>query len=133
MPSEDEQRDPVHATLVAILQQLNRAESIHEGQERRQTLELREIERLLSDFWAIRHDHVKIPLVLGLLVRNGMVEARPATAYRLAPEPPLPPPTESRPKASGSWSIRPSKRTAFVDGGTAVSPSVEALSAPAVK
>jgi len=76
MPSEDEQRDPVHATLVAILQQLNRAESIHEGQERRQTLELREIERLLSDFWAIRHDHVKIPLVLGLLVRNGMVEAQ---------------------------------------------------------
>ena len=76
MPSDDDVRDPVHATLLAILQQLNRTESIHEGQERRQTLELREIERLLSDFWAIRHDHVKIPLALGLLVRNGLVEAQ---------------------------------------------------------
>lgn len=75
MPSDDEQRDPVRATLIAILQQLNRVESIHEGQERRQALELSEIERLLSDFWAIRHDHVKVPLALGLLVRNGMVEA----------------------------------------------------------
>ncbi|HEY1198333.1 MAG TPA: hypothetical protein VGG32_06365 [Thermoplasmata archaeon] len=76
MPSDDDHRDPVHATLIAILQQLNRAESLHEGQERHQTLELQEIERLLSDFWAIKHDHVKIPLALGLLVRNGMVEAQ---------------------------------------------------------
>ncbi len=76
MPSDDDQRDPVRATLIAILQQLNRVESIHEGNDDRQTLELREIERLLSDFWAIRHDQVKVPLVLGLLVRNGMVEAQ---------------------------------------------------------
>jgi len=89
MSPDEEQRDPVHATLVAILQQLNRIESIHEGQERRQTLELREIERLLSDFWAIKHDHVKIPLALGLLVRNGMVEAQ------AGPPPPPPTPTPS--------------------------------------
>jgi hypothetical protein len=76
MPSDDEQRDPVRATLIAVLQQLNRVESIHEGQENRQTLELREIQRLLSDFWAIKHDQVKVPLVLGLLVRNGLVEAQ---------------------------------------------------------
>lgn len=76
MPPAEDQSDPVRATLIAILQQLNRVESIHEGQERRQTLELREIERLLSDFWAIKHDQVKVPLVLGLLVRNGMVDAQ---------------------------------------------------------
>lgn len=89
MPSDDDQRDPVRATLIAILQQLNRVESMHEGQEHRQSLELREIERLLSDFWAIKHDHVKIPLVLGLLVRNGMVEAqageRPSGRTRTLP------------------------------------------------
>jgi len=90
MPPDDEQRDPVHATLVAILQQLNRVESIHEGQESHQSLELREIQRLLSDFWAIKHDQVKIPLVLGLLVRNGMVAAEagdPAPARSRTPSP----------------------------------------------
>jgi len=75
-PANDDRPDPVRATLIAILQQLNRVESIHEGQEHRQTLELREIERLLSDFWAIKHDQVKVPLALGLLVRNGMVDAQ---------------------------------------------------------
>jgi len=76
MPPDDEQKDPVRATLIAILQQLNRVESMHEGQEQRQTLELKEIERLLSEFWAIKLDHVKVPLALGLLVRNGMVDAQ---------------------------------------------------------
>jgi hypothetical protein len=76
MPSDADRPDLVHATLIAILQQLNRVESLHEGHEHRQALELREIERLLSDFWAIKHDHVKIALALGLLVRNGMVEAQ---------------------------------------------------------
>ncbi|HYB77367.1 MAG TPA: hypothetical protein VEE83_01630, partial [Thermoplasmata archaeon] len=70
----------MRATLIAILQQLNRVESMHEGQEHRQTLELREIERLLSDFWAIKHDQVKVPLALGLLVRNGMVDAQAGNA-----------------------------------------------------
>jgi len=76
MPPDDDQRDPVRATLIAILQQLNRVESMHEGQATHQNLELREIERLLSDFWAIKHDNVKVPLMLGLLVRNGMVDAQ---------------------------------------------------------
>jgi len=76
MPPGDERPDPVRATLIAILQQLNRVESMHEGHENRQTLELQEIERLLSDFWAIKLDQVKVPLALGLLVRNGMVEAQ---------------------------------------------------------
>jgi hypothetical protein len=78
MPSADDKPDPVRATLIAILQQLNRVESMHEGNENRQTLELQEIQRLLSDFWAIKLDQVKVPLALGLLVRNGMVEAQVA-------------------------------------------------------
>lgn len=61
---------------MAILQQLNRVESMHEGQARDQVLELADIERLLNRFWAIEKDHVKIPLVLGLLVRNGLVEVQ---------------------------------------------------------
>jgi hypothetical protein len=71
-----ERSDPVRSTLVAILQQLNRAESLHEGHERDQVLELLELERLLDRFWAVEHDHVKIPLALGMLVRNGLVEVQ---------------------------------------------------------
>jgi hypothetical protein len=73
MPSGDAP-DPVRATLVAILQQLNRVESMHEGQERDQALALADLERLLAKFWAIEQDLVKVSLALGLLVRNGMVE-----------------------------------------------------------
>jgi len=68
--------DPVRATLIAILQQLNRAESVHEGRARDQSLSLADLERLLTKFWAIEQELVKVPLALGLLVRNGMVEAQ---------------------------------------------------------
>jgi len=67
--------DPVRATFVAILQQLNRAESIHEGQHHEQALELDELERVLRRFWAVDEKRVKIPLMLGLLVHNGLVRA----------------------------------------------------------
>ncbi len=73
MPSGD-RPDPVRATLIAILQQLNRVESMHEGRRPDQTLELPDLERMLHRFWAVETDHVKIPLALGLLVRNGLVE-----------------------------------------------------------
>lgn len=73
--------DPVRATLVAILQQLNRAESLHEGVERDQALALADLERMLSKFWAIDQGLVKVPLALGLLVRNGMVEVKAAGNY----------------------------------------------------
>ena len=79
MASEDAP-DPVRSTLVALLQQLNRAESINEGRTREQTLELAEMERLLSRFWAVEQGQVKVPLALGLLVRNGLVEARLSTS-----------------------------------------------------
>jgi hypothetical protein len=75
MPS-GERPDPVRATLVAVLQQLNRVESIHEGQARDQALELEELERLLHRFWAVENDRVKVPLALGLLLRNGLVEVQ---------------------------------------------------------
>ncbi len=67
--------DPVRATLVAILQQLNRVESMHEGNAHDQTLELSDLERLLHRFWAVEQELVKVPIALGLLVRNGLVEA----------------------------------------------------------
>lgn len=80
MPSGDPP-DPVRATLVAILQQLNRVESLHEGREKDQALELGDLERMLSKFWAIDQGLVKVALALGLLVRNGMVEVQSAGNY----------------------------------------------------
>lgn len=67
--------DPVRATLVAILRQLNQAETVNEGRSRDQALELTDIERKLSDFWAVDQGSVKVSLALGLLLRNGLVEA----------------------------------------------------------
>jgi hypothetical protein len=98
VPGRDSDPDPIHATLVAILQQLNRAESINEGRSRDQSLELKDVERLLFDFWAVHRNQVKVPLALGLLVRNGLVEGHladpspPGTPgprvaqYRITPE-----------------------------------------------
>jgi hypothetical protein len=81
--------DPVRSTLVALLQQLNRAESINEGRVTEQTLELGELERLLARFWAVEQGQVRVPLALGLLVRNGLVEARvPAVRAGTAGTPP---------------------------------------------
>lgn len=87
MASEDAP-DPVRSTLVALLQQLNRAESINEGRAREQSLELGEMERLLSRFWAVEQGQVKVPVALGLLVRNGLVEARLSTTPGAETTPP---------------------------------------------
>ncbi len=76
-----ERPDPVRATLVAILQQLNRAESIHEGRASDQTLELPDLERLLLRLWAIESAHVMAPLALGLLGRTGLVEVVGGAGY----------------------------------------------------
>lgn len=65
--------DPVRATLLAILKQLNHAESAHEGQVAEQALELAELERRLADFWAVDQGAVTVSLALGLLLRNGLV------------------------------------------------------------
>ena len=68
--------DPVRATLLAILKQLNQAETVHEGKSAEQSLELLEIERRLSDFWAVDEGKIKVSLALGLLLRNGLVSPR---------------------------------------------------------
>lgn len=72
--------DPVRATFVAILQQLNRAESIHEGRSPEQALALDDLDRTLRKFWAIDEGQVKLPLALGLLVRNRLVGVELAPA-----------------------------------------------------
>jgi hypothetical protein len=73
--------DPVRATLLAILKQLNQAETVHEGAANDQALELPEIERRLSDFWAIDNGSVKVGLALGLLLRNGLVATAGGADY----------------------------------------------------
>jgi len=87
--------DPVRATFVAILQQLNRAESRNEGSGLEPALQLDDLEKALRRFWALDEEKVKLPLALGLLVRNGLVRAErvpPAGAgrararYQITPE-----------------------------------------------
>jgi hypothetical protein len=80
--------DPVRATFVAILQQLNRAESIHEGRDHDQALYLDELERALRRFWAIDEERVKLPLALGLLLRNGLVRVEVGGATPVHGRPP---------------------------------------------
>ncbi len=77
MPMDSGERtDPIRATFVAILQQLNRAESIHEGRSRDQALELADLERLLRQFAPVDDGEVRVAQALGLLVRNGLVVAQ---------------------------------------------------------
>ena len=73
--------DPVRATLLAILQQLNQAESTNEGKTAEQALELGELDTRLQDFWAVNRGSVKVSLALGLLVRNGMVGVQTSPSY----------------------------------------------------
>lgn len=76
----DDRPDPMRATLIAILQQLNRYESLHEGRERDQSLALADLERLLHRFWAIDQGATNVGHALGLLLRNGMVRAHAVPA-----------------------------------------------------
>lgn len=72
----DGRQDPVRATLLAVLRQLNQSEAHHEGQEQDQAMELVELEQRLSDFWAVKQGKIKVPFAVGLLLRNKMVETR---------------------------------------------------------
>jgi hypothetical protein len=76
-----ESPDPVRSTLIAILQQLNRAESVHEGSHREQALTLADLDRLLRKLPPIEDGEVKVALALGLLVRNGFVEAEATPGF----------------------------------------------------
>lgn len=83
--------DPVRATLVAILQQLNRVEALYEGRSRDQALTLADLDRVLRKFPPIEDGAVKLPLALGLLVRNRLVgvEAPPAHGTHGRPATPV--------------------------------------------
>ena len=80
-PATAAQQDPVRATLVAILKQLNQASSKHEGASAEQALELAELERRLEDFWAVSQGAIRVSLALGLLLRNGLVAAQNQANY----------------------------------------------------
>jgi hypothetical protein len=77
MPSDD----PIRATFLAILRQLNRAETENNNDTPEQALELAELERRLSDFWAIEQGSARVPQALGLLLMNKMVAASGDTEY----------------------------------------------------
>jgi len=94
----EEPSDPVRATFVAILQQLNRVEARHEERDPEQALYLEELRRALRRFWAVEEERVKLPIALGLLVHNGLVRAEAGgpdgarrrtsggTRYRITPQ-----------------------------------------------
>jgi hypothetical protein len=77
MPSND----PTRATFLAILRQLNRAETENNSDTPEQALELPELERRLADFWAIEEGAAKVPQALGLLLMNGLVAAEGDSEY----------------------------------------------------
>jgi len=74
-------QDPVRATIVEILRQLNQADAKHEGASIEQALELAEIQDRLSDFWGVTKGQVKIQLAVGLLLRNGLVAVQAPGDY----------------------------------------------------
>lgn len=74
--------DPIRATLLAILRQLNRADAHQDAQQVADpALELKEIEERLRDFGPVEDGSVKVALALGLLLRNRMVAARADPGY----------------------------------------------------
>ncbi|HEY6238949.1 MAG TPA: hypothetical protein VIZ68_07185 [Thermoplasmata archaeon] len=73
--------DPVRATLVAILRQLNQADTANEGEATEQALELPELESRLTDFWAVERGSIKVSLAVGLLLRNGLVAVQAPGDY----------------------------------------------------
>ncbi|MCI4318476.1 MAG: hypothetical protein L3J96_08055 [Thermoplasmata archaeon] len=74
-------QDPVRATLIEILKQLNSADAKHEGARIEQALELAEIKDRLDDFWGVTKGQVKIQLAVGLLLRNGLVTVQSPGDY----------------------------------------------------
>lgn len=67
--------DPMRATFLAILRQLNQADVQHDSASPDQSLELAEIERRLSDFTPVLSGSVKVARALGLLLMNRLVAA----------------------------------------------------------
>ena len=71
--------DPLRATLLEALRLLNQAEGFDHEEEK--GLELTELEFQASDFWGVVQAQIKIPFVVGLLLRNRMVRYIPGGAH----------------------------------------------------
>ncbi len=71
-PPRGEPADPTRAALVEILRLLNQAESYHDDREK--GLELDEIVTMTQGHWSVDKGGVKIPVIMGLLIRNRMVD-----------------------------------------------------------
>lgn len=67
-----EPEDPTRAALLEVLRLLNQAESYHD--EREKGLELDEIRGGMQEHWSVQKAGVNVPVVVGLLLRNRMVD-----------------------------------------------------------
>ena len=72
-----EPQDPTRAALLEILRLLNQAESYHDDREK--GLELDEISTMTQEHWSVQRAGVQVPVVMGLLLRNRMVDHVPGT------------------------------------------------------
>ena len=73
--------DPIRATLLAILKQLNSAEASASGTLEEPALELAELETRLKGFSPVGNGSVKVALAVGLLLRNGLVATKSDKGY----------------------------------------------------
>ena len=73
--------DPIRATLLAILRQLNAADAQGGRELEDPALELAELESRLKEFPPVGSGSVKVALAVGLLLRNGLVETRADSGY----------------------------------------------------
>lgn len=80
-PATAPNADPVRATLLAILKQLNQAEATTASSLEEPALELGELETRLQTFPPVGGGSVKVALAVGLLLRNGLVATRADPGY----------------------------------------------------
>lgn len=73
--------EPMRATFVELLRKLNRADQEDTAGGPDCALELGEIERGLGEFPAVKDGSVRVSVALGLLLRNGLVEAERGSEY----------------------------------------------------
>jgi hypothetical protein len=71
----------VRVAILAILKQLNQAETVHEGRSAEQAVEFDELERRLNGSISPNNGRAKLALALGLLVRNGLCRAEADPDY----------------------------------------------------
>lgn len=80
LPLRGEPEDPNKATLLEILRLLNQAEDEFEA-ENEKGLELVELEYRCGNYWAVKAGEAKLPVILELLMDNGMVDRVDTDTY----------------------------------------------------